>query len=127
MADYQFYTGILRFVAQTAARDDAKVAVMMDCLNRMADAIDAEGCFAIPLDLRGIYTRALAGVAGFLQDRILPEAVANQNKLAEVQIRWSVDTAMTQMTHLVKLQAHGDLEPQALFVLPPPPAVEGLE
>ena len=68
-----------------------------------------------------IAARALAGVAGFLQQQILPEVVAAENKFGEVQIRWVIDTSMSVMANLM---AHAETSKDSEdyeVVLPPAP------
>ena len=126
MAGYDFYAGIIRFVVRTSARIDPKVASMMECLDSVAAAIETSDRFEVPLDKRDLYARALAGVAGFLQDRILPETIADNNKKAETQIRWAVDTSFASMSILLKLQGLQDPQPLVTIALPPPPDLTDL-
>jgi len=123
MADYDFYAAILRFVATTATRSDPRVTAMMECLEQAADYIDADGYFRVELDQRELYARALAGVAAFLQERILPETIADKNKEGELQIRWSVDTSLDGLNQILKAQAEGNQATIAINFPPPPPSV----
>ena len=120
MADYDFYAGILRFVANTSERTDPRIAAMMECLDQAAAAIEAAQSYAIPFDQRENYARALAGVAAFLQQRILPETIAEQNKQAEQQVRWAIDTSMETMTHVLSNQAAGNQDVLTVTFPPPP-------
>lgn len=123
MAEYDFFAGILRFVASTSERTDPRVTAMMECLDRAAVDIDAKSSFDVPYGQREYYARALAGVAGFLQRNILPETVAEQNKQAEAQVRWVIDTSMDCMSKILQAQT---LENQDDLTLefPPPPVFE---
>jgi hypothetical protein len=120
MADYDFYAAILRFVATTATRTDPRVTSMMECLEQAAGAIDQDDTFIVLLDKRELYARALAGVAAFLQERILPETVAEENKIAELQVRWSVDTSLEALNQILQAQAGGNMEPITIEFRPPP-------
>ena len=96
MTDYTFFTAQLKFVATRTERESDDVARMMDALVRIADEIEHSGCdfFVAPEELR-ITARALAGVAGFLQQHILPETVAANNAKGERQVRWAIETCMS--------------------------------
>jgi len=120
MADYDFYASILRFVASTATRADARIAALMDCLDFAADTVDAEGCVKVPFDRRELFARALAGVAAFLQERILPETIGEGNKQAEIQVRWSIDTSLDAVNQILRAQADGNLDPVVVVFTPPP-------
>ncbi|MFC1673450.1 hypothetical protein ACFL12_04780 [Pseudomonadota bacterium] len=96
---------------------------MMSLLLDIADQIDAgtDNFHIVAKDLRTA-ARALAGVAGFLQEHILPEAVGVGNKAAEVQVRWTIDSSMAMMA---KLTTHAELTKDAEdldVTLPPPPS-----
>lgn len=83
MADYGFYIAQLRFVARTTERVDPQVAEMMDELARIADSIETEGyAFTVPAGRLRVAGRALAGLAGLMQQQILPEVVADGNSRA---------------------------------------------
>ena len=120
MTEYDFFAGILRFVASTSERSDPRVATMMECLDRAAAQIDATGTIAIPYDQREFYARALAGVAGFLQKNILPETIAEENKQAEAQVRWVIDTSMECMTKILQAQSAQNTDDLTLDFPPPP-------
>jgi hypothetical protein len=120
MAEYDFYASILRFVSSTATRTDPRVAAMMDCLEQAADYIDADGYFRVEIDQRELYARALAGVAAFLQERILPETIGEENKEAETQVRWAVDTSLEALNQILKAQADG-LQATVTINFPDPP------
>ena len=120
MADYDFYAAILRFVATTATRSDPRVTAMMDCQEQAADHIEADGYFRVELDQRELYARALAGVAAFLQERILPETIADNNKDGEQQVRWSVDTSLDGLNQILRAQADGNQATIAISFPPPP-------
>lgn len=123
MADYAFYAAQLRFIARTTDRSQSDVAAMMGDLDRVAEAVaqDGSGVFTVPAERLRTTARALAGVAGFLQQHILPEAVQAGNRVGETQVRWVIDTSMevmaTLMTH-AELTADGEAR---TVTLPPPP------
>lgn len=121
MTDYAFFTAQLRFASSKTERGDDDINAMMSVLSDIADQIDANGMFRVHAkDLR-TGARALAGVAGFLQQHILPEVIAAQNALGEKQVRWTIDTAMASMA---KMMTHAELtsDGEDLDVtLPPPP------
>ena len=122
MADYGFYAGILRFVASTSARTEPRIALMMECLDAAAAAIETQQSFPVAYDQRESYARALAGVAAFLQERILPETVAENNKTAELQVRWAVDRSLEAMSRILTAQSEGDTETLTI-TFPAPPAI----
>jgi len=123
MNDYQFFTAQLRFAASKTERSDDDIDQMMKVLLSIADQIDDTESFHIDVQNIRIGARALAGVAGFLQQHILPEVVAAKNKLGEQYVRWTIDTAMslmtTMMTHAEMMHDQDGLN----LTLPSPPGV----
>jgi len=101
MNDYNFYAGYLRFAANKTAPESPEIAAMKAELLRIADILENAGSFKVEADNLRITARALAGVAGFLQQQILPEVVAAENKIGEVQTRWVIDTSMSIMANLM--------------------------
>lgn len=120
MTDYKFFTAQLRFVAKKTERESNDIVCMMEKLLSIADHIDAENktFFVGAKDLQ-ITARALAGVAGFLQQHILPEVTAAGNAKGETQVRWTIDTCMAVMAQLM---SHAELtkDSQDLTVTLPP-------
>ena len=121
MSEYDFYIKHLRFIAARTEKTSPDVSAMVDELNRMADAIENAGGFIIPADRLKVAGRALAGLAGFLQDRILPEAIAAGNDAGERQIRWVIDTSMQFMSVLLARAETAPTEDAAMELPPPPP------
>lgn len=122
MSDYGFYVAILRFVARKSDRSDARIAAMMDNLERAAAEIEAQGGFDVVADHLELTARAFAGVAGFLQKQILPEAVAEGNKTGEAQIRWAIDNSMEAVNSLLGRAALTEQRSDMRITLPAPPA-----
>lgn len=107
MTDYNFFIAQLRFVANRTERESDDVSRMMDALLSLADDIDkGDGTFFVTAEELKITSRALAGVAGFLQQHILPEVVAAANGAGEKQVRWSIETCMALMAQLM---SHAEL------------------
>jgi len=102
MTNYDFYIAQLRFVANRTDRESDEVACSVDALLQFADKI-AEGndIFFVPSNSLRVTARALAGVAGFLQQHILPEVVPAGNAAGEKQVRWSIETCMAMMAKLI--------------------------
>ncbi|KKJ75959.1 hypothetical protein WH95_15445 [Kiloniella litopenaei] len=94
MSDYTFYVGHLRFIANRTGRVNEEVSRMMDILEDIANQIETKSAFKLKAQDLRLGSRALAGVAGFLQKQILPEVVAAQNEAGEKQVRWVIDTSM---------------------------------
>ena len=101
MVDYNFYAGYLRFAANKTERDTPEIEEMMAELNRIADILEAGTGFVVEADKLRLTARALAGVAGFLQQHILPEVISAENELGEIQTRWVIDTSMSLMASLM--------------------------
>ncbi|MFT6580844.1 MAG: hypothetical protein ACJAU6_001274 [Alphaproteobacteria bacterium] len=120
MSEYDFFIRHLRFIAARTEKTEPDVSAMVDELNRIADAIEQTGRFIIPAERLKIAGRGLAGLAGFLQERILPEAIAAGNSAGEGQIRWVIDTSMNLMSVLLA-RAESEAAQDATMVLPPPP------
>ena len=103
MSQYDFFTAQLRFAVSKTERTTTDIDAMMDVLSDIADQIDAHESFNADAQNMRIGARALAGVAGFLQQHILPEVIAAKNNLGEQQVRWTIETSMalmaTMMTH----------------------------
>lgn len=120
MTNYNFFIAQLRFVADRTERESEDVARKVDALLAIADELErGGGTFFIAAENLKIASRALAGVAGFLQQHILPEVVANANATGEKQVRWTVETCMALMA---KLMTHAELtkDAQDLRVSLPP-------
>ena len=73
---------------------------MMAALLRIADEIEKTNRFRVEYEDARYTGRALAGVAGFLQQHILPEVIAAKNDLGERQVRWVIDTSMSMLATL---------------------------
>ena len=103
MSQYDFFTAQLRFAATKTERVSSEIDDMMQVLSSIADQIDDREMVVVDARNVRLGARALAGVAGFLQQRILPEVVAAKNNVGERQVRWTIETAMslmaTMMTH----------------------------
>ena len=100
MSDYRFFAACLRFVARRTDSSTPELAALMADLDALAEGVEAEGALIVPkARLKGA-ARALAGVAGMLQQQILPEAVASGDAGAERRVRWMIDAAMTGMAAL---------------------------
>lgn len=123
MSEYEFFTGYLRFVAARMPRDTPEIADMMEELGRIAAEIELTGGFKVDDGMLERVARAWAGLAGFLQQQILPEALAEQNRRAEAQIRWAIDTSMDLMGKLRIAAQTGGHDASAIIPLPPPPGV----
>lgn len=121
MSDHLFLARILRYVASRSDRGDPQVAPLMEALEAAATDFAAAGTSMVQPERLELTARAFAGVAGFLQKQILPEAVAHGNAEGERQIRWAVDTAMAAVSLLLsRAAAPGPRQPVELR-LPPPP------
>lgn len=122
MTEYAFFTSQLRFVARKTDRESDDVAAMMSSLERIADEIDAgANYFFVEKNNLRTTARALAGVAGFLQQHILPEILAAKNTAGEAQVRWTIDQCMTMMANIM---THAELNKDAKDMdvkLAPPP------
>jgi hypothetical protein len=120
-SSHAFYAATLRFVALRSERHDDRVTAMMVVLDDIAGQLERGDAFTIRAgDLR-LAARALAGVAGFLQQHILPEAVAAGNAAGETQIRWVIDRSMecvSELTTHAELTADGE---DRTIGLPAPP------
>jgi len=122
MPNYDFFVAHLRFVAAKTEVESPEIAEMIAELGRIANAIEAGVEITVESDRLRFAARGLAGLAGFLQDRILPEVVAAKNASGERQVRWVIDTSMRFMS---KLTAHAEIngaEEPLVLVLPTPPA-----
>lgn len=95
---------------------------MMEALADAAAEIEARGAVTVPAGRFELTARAFAGVAGFLQKQILPEAVAHGNTTGETEIRWAVDTSMAVVNRLLSDAALGNGDRPAEVRMPPPPA-----
>lgn len=124
--EHALYVAHLRFVARTTARVAPEVEAMMAALDDIAGQVEEKGgAYTVPAGRLRVSARALAGVAGFLQQHILPEAVAAGNVAAEAQVRWVIDTSMEAVAALtVHAEQTGDGEPFRV-ILPPPPGTSG--
>jgi len=93
--DYKFYAGFLRFVAAKTDKSDITVNAMMAELNQAADQLDQDARHISLLASRAqASSRAFAGVAQFLQHRILPEAQAHGDPKALSQLEWAIAASL---------------------------------
>ncbi len=123
MPGYDFYAAQLRFVAARTDRESTDTIAMMDALQDFAAKVEKSSRFDIPGALARTTGRALAGVAGFLQQHILPETVAAGNGSAERQVRWVIDTSM-ELTATLTVHAETVTDGTPCEIeLPPPPEV----
>ncbi|WP_135080468.1 hypothetical protein [Terasakiella sp. SH-1] len=107
--DYKFYANFLRFVAAKTDKADVNVNAMMAELNQAADQIEKGSRFTLLASRAQAASRAFAGVAQFLQHRILPEAQAHGDKTALAQLEWAI-AASLQVGRAVILHLD-DIEP----------------
>lgn len=121
MSEYVFFVSHLRFIVSKTDTTTPEVSTMMSELARIADAIEAMGGFTVEPDRLRVAGRGLAGLAGFLQERILPEAVAAGNATGERQVRWVIDTSMALMATLMTAAETGNSGEPMTVTLPPPP------
>ena len=120
MGEYGFFVAHLRFIAAKTDTSEPEIAMMVAELGRIADAVEACREITVPFDKLRIAARGLAGVAGFLQEQILPEAVTAGNKAGEIQIRWVIDTSMWLMMKLTALTELGGNDEPFVLLLPAP-------
>jgi len=122
MTEYAFFTSQLRFVARKTDRESEDVDAMMAALERIADKIDTGvNYFFVEKNNLRITARALAGVAGFLQQHILPEIIADKNELGEAQVRWTIDACMTMMANMMTFaELNDDAKDMDVKLVPPP-------
>ncbi len=118
-SEYNFFISHLRFVAKKTQASTPDVDAMMAALLCIADEIENTGRFRVEYEHARYASRALAGVAGFLQQHILPEVIAAKNDLGERQVRWVIDTSMSMLSTLtVHVETVQNDEP---FEAPLPP------
>jgi len=117
LSDQQVFVRYLRFVAANTPRDTPEISAVMAALDKVADDLEAEGWFSVPATSLQPAARGIAGLAGFLQQQILPEAVADKNAEAERQVRWVIDTAMALVSDLTMYAELGEADPEHRFTL----------
>jgi len=124
MSEYKFYAGYLRFVASKTTSATTEISDMMVELNRIAGILEVSDTFTVDKNKLRMTARALAGVAGILQQHILPEVTRAMNKVGEVHIRWVIDTSMDLMSNLmVHAELAGGVD-DFIAILPKPPLTE---
>jgi len=110
--NYKFYAGFLRFVAAKTDKTDVSVNAMMAELNQAADQLDVGSHFTLMASRAQAASRSFAGVAQFLQHRILPEAQAHGDKNALAQLEWAI-AASLQIGRAIVLHLD-DIEPDKI-------------
>ena len=123
MSIYNFYARYLRFVAENTTPDSPEIQDMMAELNYIAKILENNTMFTVEKNKLLMTSRALAGVAGFLQQHILPETIEAGNTAGEIQIRWVINTSMNIMSNLM---VHAELKNNCdgfVAVLPEPPVI----
>lgn len=121
MSNYNFYAGYLRFVAQNTTADTPEIRDMMAELGYIANILEQEVTFTVEQNKLHITARALAGVAGFLQQNILPEIINAKNVSGEREVRWVIDASMTIMSNLMVHAELADNSDGFLVELPKSP------
>lgn len=121
MSNYNFYAGYLRFVAQKTTADTPEIRDMMAELGYIANILEQEVTFTVEQNKLHITARALAGVAGFLQQNILPEIIDAKNVSGEREVRWVIDASMTVMSNLMVHAELADNSDGFLVELPKSP------
>ena len=121
MSNYNFYAGYLRFVAQNTTADTTEIRDMMAELGNIANILEQEVTFTVEQNKLHITARALAGVAGFLQQHILPEIIDAKNFSGEREVRWVIDASMTVMSNLMVHAELADNSDGFLVELPKSP------
>ena len=123
MPDYGFFAAHLRFIAAKTPASAPEIAAMMEALKEIADEVETSDRFTLPAGRLESAARGLAGLAGFLQQQILPEVVAAKNDRGEREVRWVIDTAMSMMGGML-IDAEQTPEGESkTYNLPPPPTV----
>ncbi|NVK19587.1 MAG: hypothetical protein HWE30_12885 [Methylocystaceae bacterium] len=107
--DYKFYAGFLRFVAAKTDKSDVTVTAMMAELSQAAAQLDESSRFNLLASRAQVASRGFAGVAQFLQHRILPEAQAHGDVKALAQLEWAI-AASLQIGRAIILHLD-DIEP----------------
>lgn len=92
--NYKFYAGFLRFVAAKTDKSDVTVNAMMAELSQAADQFDQGSKFTLLASRAQAASRSFAGVAQFLQHRILPEAQAHGDQKALKQLEWAIAASL---------------------------------
>ncbi len=110
--NYQFYAGFLRFVAAKTDKSNIAVTAMMAELNQAADQLESGSRISLLASRAQAASRAFAGVAQFLQHRILPEAQAHGDQKALSQLEWAI-AASLQIGRAVILHLD-DVEPEQI-------------
>ena len=121
MSNYNFYAGYLRFVAQNTTADTPEIRDMMAELGYIANILEQEVTFTVEQNKLHITARAFAGVAGFLQQHILPEIIDAKNISGEREVRWVIDASMTIMSNLMVHAELADNSDGFLVELPKSP------
>ena len=122
MSDYGFFAAHLRFIVSKTEASTPDIGAMMGQLSLIADAVEAEREIVVAPDQLQPAARGFAGIAGFLQEQILPEVVAAQNAAGERQVRWVIDTSMRFMAALTSRAELDGADGPLVLTLPPPPA-----
>jgi hypothetical protein len=123
MSKYKFYANYLSFVAKKTTPTTDEIKDMMQELYYIAEILEVGSTFTVKKNKLRLTARAFAGLAGFLQQHILPEITETRNPIGEIQIRWVIDTSMDLMSNLI---VHAELTGDAddfIVVLPKPPLI----
>ena len=92
--NYTFYAGFLKFVSAKIDKSNIAINVMMRELDQAAMQIENAENFSLLTRRAEVTSRAFAGVAHFLQDRILPEAQAHGDQTALSQLQWAIAASL---------------------------------
>lgn len=114
---YQFLADMMRFVAAKTQADSDDIRTMMFHLRAVADQVGQGPEIVIATRDARYVARALAGVAAFLQDRILPEALAESNETAIAQIKQAAQLSLQLSGLILKRLGDEAEEPRPILTL----------
>lgn len=92
--NYKFYAALLRFVSKKTDQSNVNVRTTMAELENAASQLEEGSRFNILASRAQAASRGFAGVAQFLQHRILPEAQAHGNQTGIAQIEWAIAASL---------------------------------
>ncbi len=101
-----FFVNIMRFISARTQAEEDEMRAMMFHLRAIADQVEKGPNILVAGRDARLAARGLAGVTSFIQDRILPEAIADKNQEAIDQLQSASQLAL-QLSGLI-LQKIGD-------------------
>jgi folylpolyglutamate synthase/dihydropteroate synthase len=119
-ASYSGFAAMIRFVVSKTTPTDKAMGQMLDLLRSVSVDIETTGKFDVSRVNAEPAARGLAGIAKFLQEHILPEALHVQDEDAIEQVKYAIEGSLALSAEILKQYNDPGLEDRATFSIEVP-------